>query len=278
MLIVDSQVHIWAADTPERPWAPGSKPHRPEPFGHEQLLREMDAAGVDRVVIVPPSLDRTRNDLALDAARSHPGRFAVMGKINPAAPGSQGALTNWRLQPGMLGLRFNFKKNMDRLSNPGYMGSLWAEAEAAGIPLYVGVDHPAVKYVDAVAQRHPRLRIILDHLALASGAKDDAAFRELDLLLAIAERPNVAVKASALPGYSTAPYPYRNLHGYLRRVYDAFGPRRIFWGSDLTRLKCSYRQCVTLFTEELPWLAADDLEWIMGRGLCEWLGWPAPGR
>ena len=277
MLIVDSQVHVWAANTLERPWAEKAKPHRPQPFGINELLPEMKAAGVDRAVLVPPSLDRTRNDLALDAAHSHPGQFAVMGKINPAAPDAREALANWRQQPGMLGLRFNFKKNMERLSNPEHMGWVWAEAEAAGVPLYVGVEHSAVKLVDAVAERHPRLRIILDHLALASGAKDDAAFRDLDMLLAIAKRPNVAVKISALPGYTTAAYPYRNLHPYVRRVYDAFGPGRMFWGSDLTRLKCSYRQCVTLFTEEMPWLTADDLEQIMGRALCEWIGWPAPG-
>lgn len=277
MLIVDSQVHIWAANTAERPWAPGAKPHRPEPFGKNELLQEMQAAGVDRVVIVPPSLDRTRNDLALAAAQAHPVQFAVMGKINPATH-PRGTLATWRNEPGMLGLRFNFKKNMDRLSNPETMAWVWAEAEAAGIPLYVGVDHPAVKLVDAVAERHPRLRIILDHMALAGGIKDDEAFRNLDLLLAIAKRPNVAVKVSALPGYTTEPYPYRRLHGHVKRVYDAFGPGRMFWGSDLTRLKCTYRQCVTLFTEEMPWLTAADLELIMGRALCEWIGWPAPAR
>jgi hypothetical protein len=31
-----------------------------------------------------------------------------------------------------------------------------------------------------------------------------------------------------------------------------------------------------MFTEELPWLRGDDLEWVMGRGICEWLGWPLP--
>jgi L-fuconolactonase len=82
MLISDSQVHIWAANTPERPWAPGTRPPCAEPLGHEELLREMNAAGVDRVVIVPPSLDGFRNDLALAAAQAHPDRFAVMGKID----------------------------------------------------------------------------------------------------------------------------------------------------------------------------------------------------
>ena len=32
-----------------------------------------------------------------------------------------------------------------------------------------------------------------------------------------------------------------------------------------------------LFTEELPWLSASDREWVMGRGVCEWLGWPLSG-
>ena len=47
------------------------------------------------------------------------------------------------------------------------------------------------------------------------------------------------------------------------------GPNRFFWGTDITRMPCSYRQCVTFFTEELPWLKGQDLEKVMGRGLCE---------
>lgn len=54
------------------------------------------------------------------------------------------------------------------------------------------------------------------------------------------------------------------------------GPRRTFWGTDLTRMACTYRECVTLFTEELAWPTGRDLEWVMGRGVCEWLGWTLP--
>jgi L-fuconolactonase len=60
----------------------------------------------------------------------------------------------------------------------------------------------------------------------------------------------------------------------VKRAYDAFGPKRLFWGSDLTRLPCSYSLCKTMFTEEMKWLSSTDLEWILGRGVCEWLGWP----
>lgn len=51
----------------------------------------------------------------------------------------------------------------------------------------------------------------------------------------------------------------------------------MFWGTDITRMPCSWRQCVTLFTEELPWLSEDDKELIMGRALCQWLDWALPG-
>ena len=47
----------------------------------------------------------------------------------------------------------------------------------------------------------------------------------------------------------------------------------MFWGTDLSRLPCPYRQGITMFTEEIPWLTAEDKEWIMGRGVCEWVGW-----
>ncbi len=47
----------------------------------------------------------------------------------------------------------------------------------------------------------------------------------------------------------------------------------MFWGTDITRMPCSYRQCVTMFTEELPWLAGRDLELVMGQGVCDWIGW-----
>jgi len=167
------------------------------------------------------------------------------------------------------------------LSDPQQLARVWREAEAAGLPVYIGVTHEHVHWVEDIAVRHPQLRLIFDHMALAGGIKDEAAFAGLDQLLAAAKHPNLAVKVSALPAYSTAPYPFTNLHPYVRRVYDAFGPQRLFWGSDLTRIKnASYRQCVTAFTEEMPWLSVADLEWIMGRALCTWLDWKttAPAR
>ncbi len=276
MPIVDSQVHLWGADTPGRPWPKPKRgePQRPQPFGKEDLLQAMDEAGVDRTVIVPPMWEGDRNDLGLDAARTHPDRLAVMGRLDPTVPESHGKLATWRAQPGMLGLRFSFTAPLlQPLLTEGRMDWIWSEAERAAVPLYVLVKPADLQLIDAVAGKHPALKLTMDHLALPLDKKDDEAFRGLDRLLALAKHPNVAVKVSSLPNFSTEPYPYRNLHPYIRRVYDAFGPKRMFWGSDLTRLRGTYRQCATMFTEEIAWLSKDDLAWIMGRGVCEWLGW-----
>src|SRR5712691_3090067 len=74
--IVDAQVHLWKAESPDWPWVPGVKPQLPEPFTIEKLVPLMDEAGVERVVIVPPSWPGDRNDYGLEAAKQYPNRFA----------------------------------------------------------------------------------------------------------------------------------------------------------------------------------------------------------
>jgi predicted TIM-barrel fold metal-dependent hydrolase len=92
-------------------------------------------------------------------------------------------------------------------------------------------------------------------------------------LIKLARHPNVAVKATGAPGYSSGPYPFRSMHPYLRQIYHAFGPTRMFWGADITKMPCSWRQCVTMFTEELPWLSERDKDLVMGQAVCAWWGW-----
>jgi len=278
VLVADAQIHLWGADTPARPWPPGGaqRAHQPHAVGKDQALAAMKDAGVDRAVIVPPSWEGERNDLALEAARLHLDRFAVMGRLALEKSESRALVDSWKRQPGMLGMRFTFNtaEQWPWLTD-GTADWLWPAVERAGIPLMMSVSG-RLPAVDGIAERHPGLKLVIDHLGIRSGAKGEEAFAGLPQLCTLARRPNVAVKASALPCHSIEPYPFRDVHAHIRRVYDAFGPRRTFWGTDWTRLPCPWRQAVTLFTEELPWLSTSDKEWIMGRALCEWLGWALP--
>ncbi len=98
------------------------------------------------------------------------------------------------------------------------------------------------------------------------------AMGHLDALLALARHPQVAVKATAVPSMSNEAYPFTDTFDVLKAVYDAFGPHRLFWGSDVTRMRCSWTACKTQFTDTLDWLTGDDLNLVMGRAVCNWLG------
>jgi predicted TIM-barrel fold metal-dependent hydrolase len=269
--IVDAQVHIWGSGTP-------LPPHRATPvFSKDELLQEMDAAGVDAALIHPPGWDPGSDALALEAARRHPDRLGILGKLPLDRPESRELVGTWKRQPGMLGLRFVFLQSHQRTwPTDGTMDWLWPAAERAGVPIaLLAADFLPV--VARVAERHQALRLIIDHLGRPHRTKDEAAWANLGELLALARHPNIAVKATGAPSYSSEPYPYRNIHAHLQRLFDAFGPERLFWGTDITRMPCTWRQCVTLFTEELPWLRGRDQELVMGRALCAWLDWTLPG-
>src|SRR5262245_15550021 len=131
MRIVDAQVHIWRNHLPTRP------PHRQvADFTAEELLAEMDEAGVDAAVIHPPGWDPDSPDQALEAARAHPDRLAVLGKFPLDRPESRGLVEGWKDQPGMLGLRFAFlDPQMRTWPTDGTMDWLWPAAERAGVPI-----------------------------------------------------------------------------------------------------------------------------------------------
>src|SRR5215475_14857191 len=82
-----------------------------------------------------------------------------------------------------------------------------------------------------IAERHPGLRLTIDHLGGRGGTstlKDAAAMTHIPELVALAKFPNVAVKATGVPHYSSEAYPFPALHPYLKQVFDAFGPHRMF--------------------------------------------------
>ncbi|MGC1411241.1 MAG: amidohydrolase family protein [Acetobacteraceae bacterium] len=271
MQIVDAQIHLWGTGLPS------NLSHRQVThFTPEEAIVLMDEAGVAAAVIHPPGWDPGSTDMALAALQNYPGRFAIMGSVPLDQPGSRARIANWRKQAGMLGLRYTFLHDPARQwLRDGTIDWLWAAAEEAGVPI-AALATDSLTELGRIAARHPGLQLTIDHLGGMGGLttlKDAAAMTHMPDLLALAKLPNVAVKATGAPGYSSEAYPFTKMQTYLRQIYDAFGPRRMFWGTDITKMPCSWRQCVTMFTEELPWLSDQHKPLVMGQALCAWWGW-----
>jgi predicted TIM-barrel fold metal-dependent hydrolase len=249
----------------------------PYALDYNKLLAMMTEAGIDRAILVPPSWAGDRNDHALAAAAAHPDRFAVMGRLALDQPDNAKLLAGWKKQPGMLGVRQTFVLEREReWMRNGAADWFWPAAEAADVPVMV---HAAgmMDRIRSIAERHPGLKIIIDHFGLSSQLAREGRTEEcIEATASLAGQPNVCVKVSAAPVYSREAYPFRDMDRHIRRIVDAFGPRRCFWGTDLSHAldKASYRQCVAHFTEELGFLTDQDKDWIMGRGLAACLGWP----
>ncbi|MGQ0569004.1 MAG: amidohydrolase family protein [Armatimonadota bacterium] len=142
---------------------------------------------------------------------------------------------------GHLGLRYGFlQEPMRGWLADGTLDWLLAAAERAGVPIAM-LATDSLAHIGRIAERHPGLRLTIDHLGGRGGTttlKDDAAMDHM----------------------------------------PAFGPTRMFWGTDITKMPCSWRQCVTMFTEELPWLPERDKDLVMGQAVCAWWGWKREER
>jgi predicted TIM-barrel fold metal-dependent hydrolase len=273
-MIVDAQAHLWKAESPDWKWVPGRTPQLPEPFTIEKLVTLMDEGGIDRAVIVPPSWPGDRNDYGLEAAQRYPKRFAVMGRI-PMNPESARLLPKWLEQPGMVGIRLTFMREQAALLTSGAADWFWPAAEKAGIPVMFFAPDNIAKFVP-IAERHPGLTLIVDHMSLMlETARERRIGPAIDEVVKLAKYPNVSVKLSAAPNSSREPYPFRDFTPHIHKLFDAYGPQRCYWGTDMTNGfdRATYRQRIAHFTEELPFLGESDKDWVMGRAILQRLNW-----
>ena len=122
-----------------------------------------------------------------------------------------------------------------------------------------------------MVKAHGDMRIIIDHLSQIDFKLPDAE-SHLRLLLAMAKHPNVWVKVSELSSVSkSGEYPFADAYPHVKRVYEAFGPDRLLWGTGFpgaTRGEAkrpTLQEELAIIRAEIPFFSAADQEKILGR-------------
>ena len=135
-MIIDTHTHVVSSDKVKHPLDPGARGWSTEVSNDvEDLIAEMDQAGVECATLVQPSgtyaLD---NSYQCDSAQQYAPRTVSVGILDPAAPDAADKLSYWVNERGMVGVRLQ----SDAEPDDPRCDALWQRAEALGIPISIG--------------------------------------------------------------------------------------------------------------------------------------------
>jgi L-fuconolactonase len=280
MQIIDSQVHSYAANTPDRPWH--AVPNWPDHVTGDEMVAAMEAVGVDGAIFISAfSMYQYDASYAVEVQKAHPERFALVKPVNPADPAVADIIADWKKTPGTVGIRIMMTAESGLAPDDAGLDLIMREAVRHDVPVNMlcwGNMDSGIALVD----RHPDTRFIIDHLGLMQPKTPPAPpepWAELPKVLALASRPNAVIKISGACTLSQAGYPYPDIWDPLARVFDVWGIERCLWGSDWTRAFAvvNYQQAVEPFrlTERLT---TDERAMLMGGACAKAYGWTPGGH
>jgi L-fuconolactonase len=165
MLIVDSQIHIWQNGKM-------SPHHRQNPtYSMDDALAEMATGDVECAVIHPPSsLGDAVNDYAVEAVHRYPDRFCILGQFDLQSPNRENIVAHWRERAGMLGFRFTFNQPHEKSWwTDGSLDWFWKACEKHGLAVGLLASGANIAAFGRIAERHPGLRMHIDHIGRGGG-------------------------------------------------------------------------------------------------------------
>lgn len=279
MPIIDSQVHAYGANTPDRPWY--GTPNWPEEVTGEQMVAAMDEVGVDGAILVSAFIVYQYDaGYAVDVRNAYPGHFALVKPIDTKDPAAGELVADWKNTPGTVAIRLMLIPEADfNPADPGYETILRA-AKRHDFPVNL-LAWGNLDAATALVDRYNDVQFVIDHLGLKQPFDPPAPpdpFGELPKVLDLAKRDNAVIKVSGACTLSHAGYPYDDIWDPLARVFDAWGIERCLWGTDWTRAHAvlSYEQGVEPFrlTDRIT---EAERETLMGGACARVYGW-APGN
>lgn len=274
--IVDTHMHVWSGDPKKYPFDPPySKNFTPPELAgtQEMLLEEMDAFGIDYSVLVQVIYHGWDNRYVVDCVKAHPKRFRGQGLIDPADPKVADKLDYWVREQGLSGMRFSpiYYRGKDEWLNAESSVPLWEKARELGAIFNLFIETTQLPRLEDMIRRFPEVSVAIDHLARVDLNLGDP-LHEFKKLVRLARYPNVYAKVSELSVISpSGVYPYEDTFAWVKRLYDAFGPDRLMWGTGFpgaTRTangRPTLQQELALIRSEIPFFDDLDRSKILGE-------------
>jgi L-fuconolactonase len=234
----------------------------------ETLLFEMNSNDVSEAVLIQHG-GTYDNDYLFECAERFPGRFKVTVLVDPEDPDQPGTLAKLAKR-GAAGIRLypqSRAAGKDPLATWKKAGDLGVVVSCLG-----GTELFAADEFHATVKACPGTTIVVEHLA---GAKpttmpDDPQFRKA---LELARLPNTYIKIPGLGEFTPRPprlaprLNFGKVQPLIEKVYEAWGPRRMMWGSDFPPVagREGYRNALDGLRNHPALKNGDDGEWVLGK-------------
>jgi L-fuconolactonase len=267
-MIIDAHQHFWLYEPAEYGWIDDEMALLRRDFRPSDLQMEMSKAGVDAALAVQARQSLAETEWLLKLASSFPFICGVVGWVPLAAPDVERHLEEFSNNSALKGVRHvvqdepnEYFLNDDRF-NAG-VAALRRFDLTYDLLIYDRQLPRAIEFVD----RHPHQQFILDHLAKPLVSKKSGRPWATHIC-ELGQRENVACKISGLATQARSKgWNDEDLEPYLNTVLEAFGKRRLMFGSDwpVCLMATSYVRWYETIDRWAEPLTTDERKWLFGK-------------
>jgi L-fuconolactonase len=271
-VIIDAHLHIWDPTRIDYPWLTSELAPIDRTIPVDEVLGDLEESGVGGAILVQAADDPAETAHLLAAAAQHPEVVGVVGWVPLDEPERAGAdLERLRSDPLFVGVRslIHDRADPDWILGP-QVGEGLELLAAAGVPYdFVTSGPAALALLPELAERHPDLTIVLDHLGKPPvGGSPEAIAPWRDLLTRAAENPRLVAKVSGLypPGDDLAAWTPGGVSAVIDIALEVFGPDRLMYGSDwpISVLAGGYRRVWAALSSRFELLAPGERAAVLG--------------
>lgn len=271
-MIVDTHAHVIASDTaryPLSPLTPGrmSAWVTTRPATCEQVLAAMDAAGIERAVLVHSTAAYGyENRYEAECAARYPDRLCAVGGVDVTAADAREQIRYWTRDRGLAGMRIYGAGTAladdatPFLDDPKTFGA-WETMRELQLPMVLQLRFKALARLERLLERFPDVPMIVDNLAsppIVDGPPFDAA----RALFALARFPNVFFKVTSIALLREWPGGVATRTAFLQRVVETFGADRVLWGSNFPGSPGTLGELLDLARSAFGFLSERDRQWV----------------
>ena len=244
---IDAHQHFWQPLRGDYDWMPEDDPVLSRPYFPPELAPAIEAAGIERTVLVQAAATVEESEYMLGLADATPFVGAVVGWVDFESSDVAETLKRISGHPKFAGVRPMIQDIPDddwMLRDDVQAGfravcDLGVTFDALGFPRHLA------NFL-TVLTRYPEMRVVVDHCMkpnIAGHSQESFQFWA-DGMARIAGETGACCKLSGLVTEASEEWSEDDLRPYAHHVLDVFGPERVMWGSDwpVCRLRAEYER------------------------------------